>query len=115
MVKQRKISQNYLDFICVPNPVQKWTEEMDGRIVVDIVHRGFYPWIAQKFFHRPKVSHIRLDDYGSKLWKEMDGEQTVDDIIQKMKQYFPAEQDRMLDRVVAFMGTLERNHFIVKQ
>lgn len=113
MVKREKKRQNTLDVICIPDPGRPWTEEKDGRIVVVMVHRGFFHWMARRFFRRPDVSYIALDDYGSTLWKELDGKQTVCDIITKMKQYFPAEQSQMQERVVAFMDTLARNHFII--
>jgi hypothetical protein len=39
----------------------------------------------------------------------------VYDIVRLMEQEFPEEKDRMLDRVVTFMATLERNGFIRMQ
>lgn len=114
MRKYKKVDRNYLDRIYIPNPGQTWKEGRDGMIVVDQVHRGFFHWIAKRCFHRPGISHIALDGYGSALWKELDGEHTVHDIVQKMERYYPEEQTRMLARVVAFMGILEMHHFIVK-
>ena len=55
MAKQ-KIDKNYLDFIPVKNPEIKYETNDKGNITVFIRWEGFFNKIAQKFFHRPKVS-----------------------------------------------------------
>lgn len=115
MPKKRKVSRNYMDSVYVPKEGQVWREKEDGSIEVDMEHKGFYHWIAQKLFHRPRVSHIGLDQYGSALWRGMDGSHTVYDLVLLMEEQFPEEQERMLDRVVTFMRTLEINHFIQRE
>lgn len=112
MSKIKKIAPNYMDIIFLPNPERPWREGRDGNIVIDVENKGLHHRIAQKFWHKPKVSHISLDRYGSALWKLMDGKRTVYDIVMAMKEQFPGEEDRMLDRVVTFLGTLDNNRFI---
>jgi hypothetical protein len=113
MAKRRKISQNYMDTVLIPNPVQKWSVREDGIVVIDMENKGFYHKIAQKFFHRPKVSHIALDTYGTAVWKALDGNHSVFDVVNLMKEQFPKEESRMLDRVVTFLHTLQVNGFIM--
>lgn len=113
MAGKRKVSQNYLDTILIPNPERKWSEREDGIVVVDIEHKGIHHKIAQKFFKKPKVSHIALDTYGTALWKALDGTRSVFDVVNHMKEQFPDEEERMLDRVVTFLYTLQKNRFIV--
>ena len=60
--------KNYLDYIPVISEKNTWSEE-DGVVTIHMVHRGFYAWIAQKFFHRPRVSHIDLDAMGSFIFR----------------------------------------------
>ena len=115
MGKKKKIPANYMDIIFQPAQGLSWREKKDGSIELDMVHKGFYHKIAQKFFHRPRVSHISLDSYGSALWKALDGKQSVHDVVQSMVESFPDEEDRMLDRVVTFLGTLEMNHFVERK
>ncbi len=113
MAKRRKISQNYMDTVLIPNPVQKWSVREDGIVVIDMENKGFYHKIAQKFFHRPKVSHIALDTYGTAVWKALDGNHSVFDVVNLMKEQLPKEESRMLDRVVTFLHTLQVNGFIM--
>jgi hypothetical protein len=114
MAGKKRISANFMDIVFVPNPERQWKEEA-GRVVIDVENKGFYHWIAQKFFHRPRVSHISLDAHGTALWKELDGEKTVNDLVMIMTETFPGEEERMLDRVVTYLGILQNNHYIIKK
>ena len=104
-----------MDTIFLPNPDRPWHRGKDGKIVIDVENKGPHHRIAQKIWHKPKVSHISLDAYGTALWEQLDGKHTVYDIIKAMKERFPEEEDRMLDRVVTFLGTLQNNRFVIKK
>lgn len=108
-----KKQQNYLDFIPVVNPQNSWTQDEQGIVTIDMVHRGFYARIAQKLFHTPRVSHIKLDEYGSFLWKEIDGKQTVGALAIKMKAQFGEKAEPLYDRLVKYMQILHNNRFIL--
>ena len=110
--KTRKLSANYMDIIFSKNAELQWRVKEDGLVEVDMVNKGFFNSIAQKFFHRPRVSHIALDKYGSTLWLALDGSATVNDLLAKMNEAFPDESDKMLNRLVQFLTTLERWEFI---
>lgn len=110
--KTKKVSKNYMDSIPVRVDNRPWHIKDDDMVEIEMENKGFYHRIAQKFFHRPKVSHIALDKYGTALWLMIDGTNTVYDIVQGMEEIFPDEKDKMLNRVVTFMTTLETNSFI---
>ena len=63
--------KNYLEQIPVRNPGFPWKENEQGIVTVDMVHRGFFPMLAQKLWVTPKVSHIKRIAsaalYGSRL------------------------------------------------
>ena len=67
-----KQSKNYLDYIPVKNPEIEYETDENDRVTVYIEWKGFYHRIAQKFFHRPRVSDVKLDDYGSFVWLAID-------------------------------------------
>lgn len=110
--KTRRLPANYMDIVFSKNAEIQWRVKEDGFVEVDMVNKGFFNSIAQKFFHRPRVSHIALDKYGSTLWLALDGTATVNDLLAKMNEAFPAESDKMLNRLVQFLTTLERWKFI---
>ena len=111
MAKKRR--ENYLDLTPVINPQNTWSEDASGIVTVHMVNRGFYNKIAQTFFHTPRISHIQLDAYGSFLWKQMDGLQTVGQLAQAMQAQFGAEAEPLYDRLVQYMQILRNNRFIL--
>lgn len=113
MAKQRKVSQNYMDTILLPNPELKWHEREDRMVVIDIEHKGIFHKFAQKYLKKPRFSHVAMDIYGTALWKAMNGKRTVFDIVNYMKEQFPDEEERMLDRTVTFLYTLQKNRFVI--
>lgn len=111
----KKKNNNYLDFIPIMNPKNDWSQDEQGIVTIHMVHRGFYAAIAQKFFHTPRVSHIKLDEYGSFLWKEIDGKRTVGQLAQRMKEQFGQQAEPLYDRLVHYMQILRNNQFILFQ
>lgn len=109
-----KKKENFLDFIPVINPKNTW-DNNDGKVVVHMVHRGFYAAIAQKFFHTPRVSHIDLDEYGSYLWTRIDGKKTVGSLADEMKAQFGEKAEPLYDRLVKYIQILRNNEFILLQ
>ena len=107
-----------MDIVFVRSEGFPWREkkgsdgQTQGIVEIDMENRGFFNWIAQKLFKRPRISHISLDKYGTKLWLALDGKATVNDVLLKMKNAFPEESEKMLNRVVHFLATLERTGFI---
>lgn len=84
---RRKGKENFLDFVPVPNKKYDWDLE-DGYVTVHVVHDGFYDRIAQIFFRRPRVSHIRLEEFGSFLWQKMDGKRSILELADLLKEEF---------------------------
>ena len=107
----KKAQTNYLDYIPVISDKNTWSEE-DGKVTVHMVHRGFYASIAQKFFHRPRVSHIALDEMGSFIFPLLDGQRTVEDIAQLVKAEFGDRAEPLYDRLVKYLQILRNNGFI---
>ena len=110
--KTRKLSANYMDIVFSKNAEIQWRVKENNMVEVDMENKGFFNSIAQKFFHRPRVSHIALYKYGTTLWLALDGTATVTDVLNKMNETFPDESDKMLNRVVQFLTTLETWKFI---
>ena len=110
--KTRTLSANYMDLVFTKNAEIQWRVKEDGFVEVDMENKGFFNSIAQKFFHRPRVSHIALDKYGTTLWLALDGTANVNDLLAKMNEAFPDETEKMLNRLVQFLTTLERWKFI---
>lgn len=107
-----KKNDNYLDYIPVISPKNTWDADEKGIVTIHMVHRGFYAGIAQKVFHRPRVSHIHLDELGSFIFRQIDGVHTVEDIAQLVKGRFGKKAEPLYDRLVQYMKILKNNGFI---
>ena len=113
--KTKRLSANYMDLVFVKNEDRPWSQKEDGIVEIQMENKGFFNAIAQKFFKRPRFSRISLDAYGSKLWLSIDGNNTVTQIVEAMENAFPSEKDKMLNRVVQFLNTLELHSFIKRR
>lgn len=104
--------KNYMDYIPVRNPKFTWKVKENGQVEVAVPNTGFFNRIAQIFFHRPKISYIELDEYGSYLWQQIDGRTDIYALSQKMQEYFGKSAEPVVERLVKFMRTLQVNHYI---
>ena len=102
---------NLLDLI----PLQKikFEESQDGLITL------LKPKFRNKFMlkyvlHKLKNPNykVRLDDFGSFVWKHCDGKTTVQKIGELLKENFKENIDPVYDRLAIFMQTLMRYKFI---
>ena len=107
----KKNQENYLDYVPVISPKNSW-DVKDGTVTIHMVHRGFYAWIAQKVFQRPRVSHIDLDAMGSFIFQRIDGKCTVGEIAELVKAEFGKDAEPLYDRLVKYMQILRNNGFI---
>lgn len=108
----RKRPGNYLDFVPTIHPRSVWSQE-DGRVTIHMAHRGIWAAAARVLARTPRVSHIRLDEYGSFLWLRMDGVRTVGDLARELEGRFGEDVQPLYHRLAAYMRILYRNHWIL--
>ncbi len=107
---KKKQQENYLDYVPVINPKHTWSVDGD-KVTIHMPHDGFYDKIAQKFFHRPRVSHIDLEERGSFIFQQVDGKRTIGDIAVLMEQRF-GEDRALYERLIKYMQILRNNRFV---
>lgn len=107
-----KEKKNYLDFVPCCNPEYTWDADEKGMVTVHVVNKGFYNFLAQKLFKRPRISHIKLDAYGSFVWQQMDNVKTIYDISELVKNEFGKEAEPIVERLVKYFKILYQNKFI---
>lgn len=107
-----KKQENYLDFVPILSDRNTWDVQDNGLVTVHMVHRGVYAWIAQTFFHRPRVSHIDLDTMGSFIFQRIDGKRTVGELAELVKAEFGDRAEPLYDRLVKYLQILRNNGFI---
>ena len=112
MLGKRKSGQNYLEQIPERNPKLTWKEDESGIVILDMVHQGLFDKIAQGLFATPKVSHIRLEAFGSFIWKQIDGQRDLAEIGALVKAECGDRAEPLYERLAQYFETLAGNHFI---
>ncbi len=107
-----KKKENFLDYIPSINTKNTW-DEKDGIVTINMVHRGFYHKLAQKVFKTPKISRIDLDEFGSFVWKSIDGNKTVYEIAMLVKEKFGDKAEPLYERLVKYFQILKNNKFVI--
>lgn len=109
--KKETVSANYLDFIPIPN--EKFPYEVkDGKVTIFQENKGFFYFISQKFFKRPRVTQVHLDEMGNFIYPLMDGKRNINDIALLVKEEFGEKAEPLYNRIVQYMRTLESYGFI---
>ena len=102
---------NYLDFVPIPAKSLKY-EITDGKVTIFKDNTGLFNRIAQKFFKKPAVSQIHLDEIGNFIWPYMDGKNSIMDIAALIKEEFGENAEPLYDRVVQYFKTLVSYGFV---
>lgn len=108
-----KAKENYLDYIPKRHEDVKYMILPNGHVQVEKEHKGILFFLTQKFLKKPRVSYIEMDDFGSFIWKSMDGKQTVLEISKLVHAEFGEKAEPLIDRLVKFMNILYEHRFIV--
>ncbi len=111
-MKQKKISENFLERKPVPADWFRWTEE-SGAITLEIENKGIMNRICQKLFKKPPVSYVHLDEMGSFLWPHMDGEKDIIQLGELVKERFGEDAEPLYERLAVYMQRLESYRFIL--
>ena len=75
--KKNVIKTNYLEKIPLRNDALKWKTDAEDRVELLIENTGIFNRIAQKFFKKPPITYVHLDDMGSFIWPLIDGEKNI--------------------------------------
>lgn len=111
MSKANQTAPNYLEFVPVPAGNVKY-EIVDGKVTIFQENTGLFNFIAQKIWHKPRVSQIHLDDMGNFIWPLMDGQRDIMAIAALIKEEFGEKAEPLYNRVVQYFKTLVGYGFV---
>ncbi len=111
-VKPEKAAVNLLEL--KPRHNREWNETPGEKLA--ILQPRFSNELAKKLFGRfnknPDI-RIRLDDFGAFVWKLCDGDHTIREIGEKLKEHFGDSVEPAMERLELFLKYLERYEFIL--
>jgi hypothetical protein len=105
---------NFLDYVFAYPEGLVFTCSDEGKVTVDMENKGFTNKVAQRFFKRPKVSHITLEGMGSFIFLCVDGKRSVYEIGQLVHEKFGDEAEPLYERLSVYMKKLEEVGFVKK-
>ena len=89
-----------------------WSADETGIITLEIENRGLMNAIAQKVFHKPRISYVHLDTMGSFLWPLIDGQRTVYDLAAPVKERFGEDAEPLYPRIAKYFQILASYNFV---
>lgn len=114
-MRNKKKAPNYLEFVPKHKEEHTWNINEQGAVTIFVVNKGVFNRIAQKFFNRPKVSQIHLEEMGSYIWPLIDGKRNIMDIGELVKEHFGEAAEPLYPRLVQYIKMLENNALIKMQ
>lgn len=111
MAKKDK-SKNYLEFVPIKSEKIEEKIKEDGNIQLIVPRTSFFDKIAIKLFFAPDKFKIDLDELGSFIWKNIDGERNVYKIGELVKEKFKEKAEPLYERLVEYLNILNNNKFI---
>lgn len=110
--KKEIIKENYLDRRPVRHPDINWSEDKEGLVTLEIENTGFFNRIAQKFFRKPKISYVHLDENGSFIWPLIDGEKSIMEYGPLVQERFGEKAEPLYPRLAKFFQILHSYGFV---
>ena len=110
MAKQK---DNYLDYVPKHNSLFEFRDNKKGHVEIKVHNKGLFNRIAQLIAKKPKYSYIELDEFGTYIWRQIDGVRSIYDIGQLVKQHFGEKAEPLYERLCQFTKILHKNKFIV--
>lgn len=95
-------------------PFQSCESETNNELIT-LLYRKKKPTFIEKIFFKKyinKIYKVDLDEIGSYVWQQIDGKNSVGDIINKLENKFGKELVQAEQRVILFIQQLYKNKFI---
>lgn len=113
MKKKKEVTgNNYLEKIPVRPKEMDWSVDEAGMVTLNIENRGFFNRVAQRFFKKPKVSYIHLDEIGSYVWPLLDGKRDIITLGSMVKEHFGQKSEPLYERLAKFFQILDSYGFL---
>lgn len=113
MSKEEKKKLNLLDCTPVKEPDLTWDEDENGIITLHRKHDGRFDRIVQRITGREaSMTHITLEEFGSFLWKNMNGRLTLRELAELLKGEFGESVEPLYPRLNKYVVSLKNNKLI---
>ena len=111
-MKKKTENGNFLDKIPSRKDGIVWNADENGIITLEIENKGFFNFIAQRLFKKPRISYIHLDEMGSFVWPLLDGKKDITELGEAVDEHFGEKAHPLYERLSKYFMILESYGFI---
>lgn len=108
-----KKEENFLDYIPKRNQRYVYHINEKGMVEIAVPNRGICNRILQVLCKKPKITYIELEQMGSFLWQQMDGEKSIYQLGLLEQEKFGKDTEPLFERLCTYVQTLRKMGFIV--
>jgi hypothetical protein len=106
------MNKNLLELIPVKNKKLQTVIREDGLINIVRLRDTLTEKIVCSVFKAPDTLTVKLDEYGSFVWNNINGENTVKEIAHNLKSFFGEETEPVYERLATYIIILKKNDMI---
>ena len=110
--KKEVINQNYLDNIPVRQEGLRWDANDKGLVTLYVHNKGLMKKLTQVLLKKPEYTQVHLDENGSFIWPLIDGEKTIAEYGDPVKEKFGEKAEPLYPRLAKFFQILESYGFV---
>lgn len=99
-------SKNFLDLVPVKSEKFRYETASDGKVTVFVENKGFFNFVAQKIFKKPRFSQVHFEEFGSFIWPQIDGKKSVKEIAALLSAQFGKKAEPLYPRISLYFKTL---------
>ena len=112
MRNKKVIEENFLDKIPFHKEGLSYSTDDSGNVTLEMENKGAVNRIAQFLIRKPKVSYIHLEEFGSFIWPLIDGEKTILEIGDFVKEHFGEKAEPIYERLAQHFRVLNSYGFV---
>ncbi len=110
--KEKAASENYLERKPKRPEGISWSVDEKKIVTLNIENTGIFNRMAQKLFHKPKITYIHLDEIGSFVWPLIDGEKDIIELGKEVEAEFGEKAEPLYARLAKYFQILDSYHFL---
>lgn len=114
MIKQETISKETLQVVFQKTANCRFVEK-DGHIFLVKEQNAWIQKIARRLGVKiPERTTLELDDYGSFIFRKIDGKMTVEEIGIRLAKRYPETHEQLYERLVMYLSHLKNTRKVIE-
>lgn len=106
-----KKGQNFLELVPKRHEEINWKTDNDT-VKLIVMRDSLLDKIVRKIFKTPDKTVVDLDEIGSLVWKNIDGEKNIFEISRIIKERLGKSAEPVNERLITYIKILKNNDFI---